>query len=132
MMIKKFKDFVNQGSIQESDENKETEKEQAEPTADSTKDSNESVAKMLEKVYEKAVYEAKAWESDTHDAHTIESYMAENAALVAQLMTTKLKEMNEEWTVEMYEAACEKLKESYSKKVDEMKDMEKATTSEEK
>ena len=38
------------------------------------------------------------------------------------LATQALKEMKEDMTLEMYEAACEGLKESYSKKIDEMKE----------
>lgn len=128
-MIKTFDEFYL--SILEAEEG-EKPVEKPEPTADSVKSNDESVQKMLEKCYEKAIHEAKAWEADTHDAHTIESYMYENSMLVAQLMTEKMREMKNEWAVETYEAACEKIKEGFCKKVDEMKEMEKSTKFEEK
>ena len=77
---------------------------------------------MMKEMYEACKGEAATWESDMHDEHTIESYMCENAALAAALATQALKEMKEDMTLEMYEAACESLKESYSKKIDEMKE----------
>jgi len=80
------------------------------------------VAEMLKEVYEACKSEAKAWEEDMHDEHTIESYLKENAALVASLAISALKEMKEDMSLEAYEAACESLKESYSKKMDEMKE----------
>lgn len=128
-MIKSFDEFFR---LMESKNEVEKPVEKSEPTADSLKANEETVQKILERCYEKVVYEAKAWEADTHDSHTIESYMYENAMLVGQLMTEKLKEMKEEWTTETYEAACEKIKEGFVKKIDEMKDMEKATKPEEK
>ena len=67
--------------------------------------------------------EAKAYEEDAHDEHTIESYMKENAALVAALAAKSLKEMKEGCTIEAYEAACNEMIESYSKKMNEMKEM---------
>ena len=84
-----------------------------------------SCSEMLEKCYESAcVKEAKAYEEDAHDEHTIESYMKENAALVAGLMAKTLKEMKEDYAVEAYEAACNEMVEAYSKKMDEMKEMD--------
>lgn len=80
------------------------------------------VADMMKEMFEACKGEAKAWEEDMHDEHTIESYMKENAALAAALATQALKEMREDMTLEMYESACEGLKESYSKKIDEMKE----------
>ena len=87
-------------------------------------DSKESkaVADMLKEVYEACKNEAKTWEADMHDEHTLESYMKENAALVASLAMNALKEMKEDMTLEMYEATCEELKESYAKKMDELKE----------
>ena len=77
---------------------------------------------MMKEMYEACKSEAKAYEEDMHDEHTIESYMKENAALAASLAAQTLKEMKEDMTLEMYEAACEGLKESYAKKIDEMKE----------
>lgn len=80
------------------------------------------VADMMKEMFEACKEEAMAWESDMHDEHTIESYMKENAALAAALAAQALKEMKEDMTLEMYEAACNELKESYAKKMDEMKE----------
>lgn len=83
-----------------------------------------AVASMLKEVYEACKKEAKAYEEDAHDEHTIESYMKENAALVGALAATALKEMKEEYTTEAYEAACNEMIEAYSKKVNELKEMD--------
>ena len=50
---------------------------------------------MLTEVYESCKNEAKAYEDDAHDEHTVESYMKENAALIAALAAKSLKEMKE-------------------------------------
>ena len=99
------------------DEDEDSDDEEAEEV-ETAKD----VAEMLKEVYETCKSEAKAWEEDMHDEHTIESYLKENAALVATLAMSALKEMKEDISLEAYEAACESLKESYSKKMDEMKE----------
>jgi hypothetical protein len=65
--------------------------------------------------------EAKAWESDAHDEHTIESYMCENAALVAGLAAKSLKECKEEFGLEAYEAALNMISEAFDKKIQEVK-----------
>ena len=60
-----------------------------------------------------------------HDEHTIESYLKENSAMHAGMMANALKELKgdkDDYTIEMYEAACETIKEAYSKKIDEMKE----------
>ena len=81
---------------------------------------------MLQEVYESCKNEAKEWEEDAHDSHTVESYMAENAALVAALAAGALKEMKEDYSTEAYEAACNSMIESYTKKINEMKESESA------
>lgn len=83
-----------------------------------------AVASMLKEAYEACKKEAKAYEEDAHDEHTVESYMKENAALVGALAATALKEMKEEYTTEAYEAACNEMIEAYSKKVNELKEMD--------
>ena len=105
-------------------EAEEEDSEEAEEEAEE-EDSEEvvlTVAEMMKEMYEACKSEAKVWEEDMHDDHTLESYMRENAALAASLSTEALKEMKEDMTIEMYEAMCEGLKESYSKKIDEMKE----------
>jgi hypothetical protein len=84
-----------------------------------------TVAEMLTEIYESSCRnEAKAYEGDAHDEHTVETYMKENAALVGALAAKALKEMKDEYTTEAYEAACNKMIESYSKKVNELKEMD--------
>lgn len=86
---------------------------------------SKTVAEMLTEVYESSCKnEAKAYEEDAHDEHTIEAYMKENAALVGALAAKALKEMKEDYTVEAYEAACNEIIEAYSKKVNELKEMD--------
>ena len=80
------------------------------------------VAEMLKECYDAAKNEAKAWEADMHDEHTVESYLKENAALVAALAVNALKECKEEMTLETYEGVCNELKESYAKKIEELKE----------
>ena len=92
--------------------------------AEESKKAKESklVSEMLQDVYESCKNEAKAYEEDAHDDHTIESYMVENAALIATLAAKSLNEMKEEYSKEAYEAACNSMVESYTKKMDEMKE----------
>jgi hypothetical protein len=90
-----------------------------------------TVAEMLKEVYESSCKnEAKAYEEDAHDEHTVESYMKENAALIAALAANTLKEMKEEYAVEAFEAACNEMIEAYTKKMNEMKEMDSAPEAE--
>lgn len=90
-----------------------------------------TVAEMLTEIYESSCKnEAKAYEGDAHDEHTVETYMKENAALVGALAAKALKEMKEEYTTEAYEAACNEMIEAYSKKVNELKEMDHAADAE--
>jgi len=111
----------------ELDESEKVEKDRAEEIEDDIKDMGtvKSLAESLTEMYEgMCKEEAKAYEEDAHDEHTVESYMKENAALVASLMAKSLKEMKEEYATEAYEAACNEMIESYSKKMEEMKEMD--------
>jgi hypothetical protein len=114
-------DGAGNEEISESEESEESE-EVAEEEAEETK----AVSDMLSEVYEACKNEAKAWESDAHDEHTVETYMKENAALVGGLAAKCLKEMKEDYSVEAYEAACNEMIEAYSKKVNEMKESDSA------
>lgn len=112
---------------EDSEEDEEVEEDRAEEIEDDIKDMGtpKSLAEALTEMYESAcVKEAKAYEEDAHDEHTVESYMKENAALVASLMAKTLKEMKDDYAVEAYEAACNEMAEAYSKKMDEMKEMD--------
>jgi len=80
------------------------------------------VSEMLENCYAGVKEEAGVWESDAHDDHTIETYMIENAALVATLAANTLKEMKNESSSEAYEACLNQMVEAYTKKMSEMKE----------
>lgn len=106
----------------QTNEAEETEKtEEVEKTEESEEEVEEAVSEILEKCYEKVVKEAKAWETDAHDDHTVETYMCENAALVAGLSAKCLKDCKEEFGIEAYEAALNMVKEAFSKKIEEIK-----------
>ena len=86
-----------------------------------------TVEEMLMEGYTKVKEAACAYENDEYQDHTLEMYMKENAALVATLAATAMEEgygevKETELTQEMYEAACNELKESYCKKIDELKE----------
>jgi hypothetical protein len=85
---------------------------------------------MLEKCYEAVISEAKEYAQDAHDEHTIEMYMAENAALVAKMGVNALNEMKEGMETEAYEACLNKMAEAYSKKINECKEMKDAVDAE--
>jgi hypothetical protein len=116
--------------VEESEEVKVEEEEEEAVKEESEEEVNENpaaaiaVASMLKEVYEACKNEAKVWEDDAHDSHTIESYMAENAALVASLAAKSLKEMKDEYSTEAFEAACNSMIESYTTKINEMKESE--------
>ena len=106
----------------EDDDDEEESEESEEDSEVSSEEPSKSVESILKEAYEACKNEAKAWEADMHDEHTIESYLKENAALVATLAMNALKEMKEDMTLEMYEAHCNELKEAYAKKMDELKE----------
>ena len=89
---------------------------------ESTEEESIPVSEMLENCYASVQEEAGVWESDAHDDHTIETYMVENAALVATLAANTLKEMKNESTSEAYEACLNQMVEAYTKKMSEMKE----------
>lgn len=85
-------------------------------------ESAQPVSEMLESCYAQVKEEAKVWESDAHDDHTVEKYMVENAALVASLAATALSEMKEDMAGEAYEACLNEMVEAYTKKCNEYKE----------
>jgi len=111
--------------VAEAEETEEVAEEETEEVAEEEEEVR-LVSDMLKEVYESCKNEAKAWEDDAHDEHTVETYMKENAALVGALAAQSLKEMKEDYSVEAYEAACNEMIESYSKKVNEMKESDSA------
>jgi hemerythrin-like domain-containing protein len=82
---------------------------------------------MMAEAYNKVKEAACAYEKDDYQDHTLESYMKENAALAAALAAKAMEEgygevKETELTQEMYEAACNEIKDAYAKKIDEMKE----------
>lgn len=121
-----LEDTVDGAGNEEISESEEAEEEVAEEETEEVEETK-AVAEMLMEVYESSCKnEAKAWEEDAHDEHTVETYMKENAALVGGLAAKCLKEMKEEYSVEAYEAACNEMIEAYTKKVNEMKESDSA------
>ena len=110
-------------SEEEESEEEESEEEESE---EATEKKTKLVSEMLQEVYEACKNEAKVYEEDAHDDHTVESYMIENAALIAALAAKSLTEMKEEYSTEAFEAACNGMIESYTKKMNEMKETESA------
>lgn len=102
----------------EDEEKKEEDKEKKDENEEA--EAQKTVQEMVKELYEMVKSEAKVWEEDMHDTHTIESYLKENAALHAMMAANTLKDCREDITQEAYEAACNSLKESYAKKIDEM------------
>lgn len=153
--IKRFEDFVSEMDRAEEIESEvvakgtpdvkdeeETEEEAEEVQAvaeageanlgtdDGAKEIVKPVSEMLKECYESLKAEAKVWEEDAHDEHTVETYMAENAALVAGLAANALKEMKADMETEAYEACLNKMSESFTKKINEIKEMKDAVDAE--
>jgi hypothetical protein len=136
--LKSFNEFVLENAAalnedepkvqQQSEVKPEEEKEEAaENPTDSIKEEpkeeeKKSASDLLKECCEMMMSEAKVWEEDAHDEHTIESYMCEAASLMGNYCANTLKEMKEEYALEAYEAACNSMKESFCKKIDEAKD----------
>ena len=104
----------------DEDEDDEDEDEEGEDDAEEAKEEPRLVTDILHEAFGMIKNEAKVWEEDAHDTHTVESYLNENAALLASLACNTLTEMKKDITLEQYEAACNGLKEAYSKKISEM------------
>lgn len=153
--IKKFEDFVSEMDRAEEIETavvdkgtpeikseEETEEEADEVqgldeageanlgTDDGAKEIVKPVSEMLKECYEAIIAEAKVWEEDAHDEHTVETYMAENASLVAGLAANTLKEMKADMETEAYEACLNKMSEAFAKKINEIKEMKDAVDAE--
>ena len=119
-----FESKETEEEIEEVEEEAEEEIEEVEEEAEEEAEEAKQVSEMLQEVYEACKNEAKVYEDDAHDDHTVESYMIENAALIAALAAKSLTEMKEGYSTEAYEAACNGMIESYTKKMNEMKETE--------
>ena len=82
-----------------------------------------TVEEMYEELKTRTENEAKAYEGDAHDGHTIETYLKDAAAMNAKMVTEVLancRGTNESYTKEAYESSCNEMKEAYAKKIDEV------------
>ena len=117
----KEEDAEDESDDDESEEEDDDESEEEEIT-------EKAVAELMKECYESAVKEAIAYDGDDYPDHTLESYLKENAALIAALATKTLESAHaelrdDELTIETYEAVLNSMKDAYSKKIDEMKEV---------
>lgn len=115
----------------EDDDDQEESEDEDESEDDDEDESEEevekAVAEMLKETYEKVITEACAYEKDDYPEHTIEEYLKENASLCASLGADALEKCHAEvregeMTKEIFEAACNEMKEAFIKKIDELKE----------
>ena len=105
----------------------ELESEDANEEVEEPSEVAKSVVEMMKECYEGVITEACAYENDDYPDHTLEGYLKENASLSATLSTSALEQAHaelkdEELTVEVYESCLNSMKESYSKKIEELKE----------
>lgn len=129
--VEETEDIEDEESDDESDDDSDDEDSDDEDDDEGDDDKLEEILETcsdhLSKSYEMAIKEAVDYEGDDYPDHTLESYMKENAALVATLAATAMEESysevkDEDLTQEMYEAMLNEMKESYTKKLEEMKE----------
>jgi hypothetical protein len=119
---------VEEESVEEEATEEEATEEEATEEGGDEKVS-ETVAALTTKCYEYAVKESCDYDNDEYPDHTLESYLKENAALIAASACNTLELAHaelrgeEDLTIETYEGILNSMKESYSKKIDEMKDV---------
>lgn len=119
---------VEEESAEEvEDSEEEIEDEDSDDDDDEVEEMIESCSEQLKKCYEYVVKEACDYDKDDYPDHTLEGYLKENATLVATLAGEALENAyaqlkDEELTVEMYEACLNNMKESYNKKIEELKE----------
>lgn len=111
----------------DDDDDVEDDEDADDDDAEDTEEKAKAVSEMMKECYGAAVKEACAYHKDDYPDHTIESYLKENAALAATLACETLENAHamlesEELTVEMYEAILNNMKESYNKKINELKE----------
>ena len=101
--------------------------EETEDVEESDDAEHHEESKTVEEMYEElktcTENEAKAYEGDAHDGHTVETYLKDSAAMNAKMITEVLancRSTNESYTKEAYESSCNEMKEAYAKKIDEV------------
>ena len=125
-----IKDYTKDGESSDGDDgddDDDVDSDDVDSDSDVPEEVIENCSEQLKKCYETAMAEACTYEGDDYAEHTVETYVKENASLVA----THLCEMYEracgevkeqDLTIEMYEASCNEMKESFNKRIDEMKE----------
>ena len=113
-------------SPEEEAKEEEEEKDGGEEAEDDQK--VKPVADQLKECYNGAIKEACDYDKDEYPDHTLESYLKENAALIAVMSANTLEQAHAELkdealTKEIYEACLNDMKESYNKKMDELKEV---------
>ena len=109
-------------------EEAEEETEEVEEAEEETEEVEKIVSEMMTEAYESVVKEACQYHGDDYPDHTLESYLKENAALVATLTAQSAEDAHVSlhdggFTKEAYEACLNDIKESYNKKIEELKEM---------
>ena len=112
----------------DDDEEEESDDDDEDDDDDKGEETLESCSEQLKKCYEYAIKEACDYDKDDYPDHTLEGYLKENAALIAALATKTLESAHaelrdDELTIETYEAVLNSMKDAYSKKIDEMKEV---------
>jgi hypothetical protein len=85
------------------------------------------VAEQLKQCYEAAIKEACDYDKDEYPDHTLESYLKENCSMIASMGSNTLEQAfaelkDEPLEKETYEAILNDMKESYIKKIEELKE----------
>ena len=113
--------------IDDESDDEESDDEESDDEESDDDDILESCSEQLKKCYEGVIKEACAYDGDDYPDHTLESYLKENAALVAALTAESMEQAHAEikdddMTIETYEAMLNTVKESYNKKIEELKE----------
>ena len=118
-------DSIDEGKkVKEEDEDADDDEDEDEDEEDEKK---ETVSESIKKCYEMAVDEACTYEGDDYPEHTVETYMKEmaslNASMAAETFEKACSKVREgDLTIEMYEAACNEMKDTFAKRIDELKE----------
>jgi hypothetical protein len=113
----------------EGEEEEKEEESEGEAEEESEDKPAAAVSTLITECYESAIKEACDYDADDYPDHTLESYLKENAALIATLAASTLEQAHaeikgeEELTIESYDATLNSMKDSYNKKIDELKDV---------
>ena len=118
---------IDDESDDEESDDEESDDEESDDEESDDDDILESCSEQLKKCYEGVIKEACAYDGDDYPDHTLESYLKENAALVAALTAESMEQAHAEikdddMTIETYEAMLNTVKESYNKKIEELKE----------